>query len=448
MLIVLRLRPSSITIDPAAIGNATGTVHILGDLQVEGTTTTIDSTTVNIADKNIQIATGAANDAAADGGGITVDSGDGDKTFQFEATGDNFGSSENMNLADGKVYKVNNTEILSATTLGSSVVNSSLTSVGTLSSLNVAGALTGSHVNASGIVTASSFSGSGSGLSAGTTPLTTLDIDGADDIGADLVDADLIVVDDGAGGTNRKAALSRVKEYVLGGGSGGNFAQLRVTGISTLGQATADGLVVTGVTTASGGVVGNLTGDVTGNADTATQLETARTIGGVSFDGTGDINLPGVNQTGNQDTSGNAATATALQTARTLAISGDATGSASFDGSANATISATLANTGVSAATYGSGSQVSQITVDSKGRITNAVNVAISTSLSIVGGSGTGSVNLLVDGLTFVDGDFVNTSVAGTSVTIGLDATNNNTANNLVARDGSGNFSAGTITAA
>ena len=509
--------PSSITIDPSAIGDNTGTVHILGDLQVEGTTTTIDSTTVNIADKNIQIATGAANDAAADGGGITVDSGDGDKTFQFEATGDNFGSSENMNLASGKVYKVNNTEVLSATTLGSGVVNSSLTSVGTLGSLNVTGAVTGSHVNLSGIVTAanfvatsgtmdvvgdvtgnvtgnvvgdvtgdvtgtattatnaeglsgtpnitvnavtsahinnsgivtaSSFSGSGSGLSAGTTPLTTLDIDGGTDIGADLADADLIVVDDGAGGTNRKAAMSRVKDYVLGGGSGGNFEQLRVTGISTLGQATATGLVVTGVTTATGGVVGDVTGDLTGNASTATALETARTIGGVSFDGSGNINLPGVNQTGNQDTSGNAATATALETARTLAISGDATGSASFDGSANATISATLANTGVSAATYGSGSQVSQITVDSKGRITNAVNVAISTSLSIVGGSGTGSVNLLVDGLTFVDGDFVNTSVAGTSVTIGLDATNNNTANNLVARDGSGNFSAGTITAA
>ena len=89
--------------------------------------------------------------------------------------------------------------------------------------------------------------------------MTTLDIDGATDIGADLVDADLIVVDDGAGGTNRKAAMSRVKEYVLGGGSGGNFEQLRVTGISTLGQTTADGLVVTGVTTATGGVVGNLT---------------------------------------------------------------------------------------------------------------------------------------------------------------------------------------------
>ena len=90
--------------------------------------------------------------------------------------------------------------------------------------------------------------------------------------------------------------MSRVKEYVLGGGSGGNFEQLSVTGISTLGQATATGLVVSGVTTATGGVIGNLTGNVTGNADTATTLETARTIGGVSFDGSADINLPGVNQ--------------------------------------------------------------------------------------------------------------------------------------------------------
>ena len=326
--------PSSITIDPAGVGDNTGVVHILGDLQVEGTTTTIDSTTVNIADKNIQVATGAANDAAANGAGFTIDSGDGDKTFQFEATGDNFGSSENMNLASSKEYKINNTSVLSATTLGSAVVNSSLTSVGTLGSLNISGALTGAHVNASGIVTASSFSGSGSGLSAGTTPLTTLDIDGATDIGADLVDADLIVVDDGAGGTNRKAAMSRVKDYVLGGGAGATFEQLSVTGIATIGQTQSTGLVVTGVSTV--GVVTGADsvkssvfyGPLTGNADTATALETARTIGGVSFDGSANINLPGVNQTGNQDTSGNAATATTLATARNI-------GGVSFDGSAD-----------------------------------------------------------------------------------------------------------------
>jgi len=68
--------------------------------------------------------------------------------------------------------------------------------------------------------------------------------------------------------------------------------------------------------------------DITGNAATATALETARTIGGVSFDGTANINLPGVNTSGNQDTSGNAATATALETARTI-------GGVSFDGTAN-----------------------------------------------------------------------------------------------------------------
>lgn len=74
----------------------------------------------------------------------------------------------------------------------------------------------------------------------------------------------------------------------------------------------------------------NATGNqnTTGNAASATRLQTARTIGGVSFNGTANINLPGVNTTGNQDTTGNAATATKLKTARTI-------GGVSFDGSAN-----------------------------------------------------------------------------------------------------------------
>ncbi|EEN3595122.1 hypothetical protein DAY62_23240, partial [Salmonella enterica subsp. enterica serovar Enteritidis] len=61
-----------------------------------------------------------------------------------------------------------------------------------------------------------------------------------------------------------------------------------------------------------------LAGELTGNASTATKLQTARRIGGVAFDGSGDVNLPGVNQTGNQNTTGNAATATKLQTARNI----------------------------------------------------------------------------------------------------------------------------------
>jgi trimeric autotransporter adhesin len=150
--------PATITIDPAAVGDNTGLVVIKGDLQIDGTTTTINSTTVTVDDKNIILGSGAINDAAADGSGITIESGNGNKTFQFEDTGDNLGSSENLNVASGKAYKVNNTSVLSSTTLGSGVVNSSLTSVGTLGQLQVTGVST--FTNGSVLV--------GSGTSTGT----------------------------------------------------------------------------------------------------------------------------------------------------------------------------------------------------------------------------------------------------------------------------------------
>ena len=78
--------------------------------------------------------------------------------------------------------------------------------------------------------------------------------------------------------------------------------------------------------------------DTSGNAATATALETARNIGGVSFDGTGNINLPGVNTAGNQDTTGNAATATALATARNIH-------GVSFDGTGNIDLSEVIQDT-------------------------------------------------------------------------------------------------------
>ena len=65
--------PASFVIDPAAIGDNTGAVVIKGDLTVEGTTTTINSTTLTVDDKNIVLGSGSANAAAADGAGISVD---------------------------------------------------------------------------------------------------------------------------------------------------------------------------------------------------------------------------------------------------------------------------------------------------------------------------------------------------------------------------------------
>ena len=207
---------------------------ISGNLTVNGTTTTINSTTVNIDDKNFQVATGAADDAAADGAGFTVDSGDGDKTWNFEATGDNWGSSENINLASGKVLKVNNTSILSATTLGSSVVSSSLTSLGTIGT----GVWQGTAINDTYLGTIDN---------ANKVSLSALNIDGGTDIGAALANTDEIIVDDGGGGTNRRCDMSRVKTYIYGAMSGdatassGGAVTLAASGVSagTVGSSTA-----------------------------------------------------------------------------------------------------------------------------------------------------------------------------------------------------------------
>ena len=80
----------------------TGNVTIGGNLQVDGTTTTVNSTTMTVVDKNIEIAKGAANDAAADGAGITVDSGDGDKTWNWVDATDAWTSSEHIHVGDNK----------------------------------------------------------------------------------------------------------------------------------------------------------------------------------------------------------------------------------------------------------------------------------------------------------------------------------------------------------
>ena len=92
--------PANFIIDPAAVGDNTGTVQILGNLQVEGTQTVINSTTVSINDKNILLADSAANAAAADGAGITI--GGANATFQYSAGTDRWIA--NKHLQTARVY--------------------------------------------------------------------------------------------------------------------------------------------------------------------------------------------------------------------------------------------------------------------------------------------------------------------------------------------------------
>lgn len=77
------------------------------------------------------------------------------------------------------------------------------------------------------------------------------------------------------------------------------------------------------------------------NAASASKLFEGRNIGGVFFDGTQDIDLPGVNKPGNQSTTGNANTATKLQTARKITLNGAVAGSCSFNGEGDAVINTT-----------------------------------------------------------------------------------------------------------
>jgi hypothetical protein len=120
----------------AALGTAAfaGAITVAGDLIVNGTTTTINSTTLTVDDKNIEMAAiGVPDDATANGGGIII-KGATDKSILWDSANGNLTSNQDWNLPTGKVFKINNVSVLSSSALGSGVTGSSLTQVGTITS--------------------------------------------------------------------------------------------------------------------------------------------------------------------------------------------------------------------------------------------------------------------------------------------------------------------------
>jgi hypothetical protein len=150
-----------------------GNTVITGDLTVNGTTTTVNSTTVSVDDKNIELGSVATpTDVTADGGGITL-KGATDKTFNWVSATSAWTSSEHLDLASGKSYFINGTNVLSATTLGTGVLTIGATS-GTLTLLNptiVGGATTQNLFNT--VATTLNIGGAATTLSLGAATGTT-----------------------------------------------------------------------------------------------------------------------------------------------------------------------------------------------------------------------------------------------------------------------------------
>ena len=119
-----------------ATGNTSvgGNLTVVGDLEVQGTETVLNTATLAVEDKNIEIAkVTTPTDTTADGAGITI-KGATDKTITWSNNAGYFNINQSWNLTSGLEYYINDISVLSATTLGANIVNSSLTSVGTIGS--------------------------------------------------------------------------------------------------------------------------------------------------------------------------------------------------------------------------------------------------------------------------------------------------------------------------
>jgi hypothetical protein len=355
-----------------AIGQAVATdsdvqfadVTVSGNLDVNGTTTTIDSTNLTVTDALIELANGTSGTPGNDSG-LIIERGSADNAFiGYDESADKF-------------------TVGTGSFTGASTGNLTITAGTLVANLegNVTGNVTGNADTATLAVTSTNVTASANNSTDETVYPTF--VDGA--TGGQGIETDTGLTYNPSSGT----VTSTVFVGALTGNVTGN-----VSGSS--GSTTGNAATATALETAR--TIGGTSFDGTANiavglAATATTLATARTIHGVSFDGSANIDLSEVvsdtvgamfssnTETGitatyqdadntvdlvvgtlNQDTTGLAGTATALATARTIGMTGDVVWtSASFDGTGNVTGTATIQANSVALGTDTTGNYMAQV---------------------------------------------------------------------------------------
>jgi hypothetical protein len=156
--------------------------------------------------------------------------------------------------------------------------------------------------------------------------------------------------------------------------------------------------------------------------DDATNLATGNTI--VKRDSSGNASFNGIiANVITAEINGNANSATQLRTPFNLSLSGDATGNVNINGASNVSLNLQLVPTGVTPGLYGGTTEIPVLQISTEGLITSAMNVSVATDLRVAADSGSNTISLLTDTLTFAGGSGVDTLFLNDIVNINLDNT-------------------------